>query len=54
VAFSIPPSTSSAGVFVDGLAASKLTFEHHLNHQPVICAIAGVKAGQTRTARLVA
>lgn len=52
-AFSVPPSGNGAGIFIDGTAAPKLTFEHRANRQPVICASAPVKAGQTRIAKLV-
>ncbi|MGO9257930.1 MAG: hypothetical protein ACLQU1_16695 [Bryobacteraceae bacterium] len=53
VAFPIPPSGTSAGILIDGTTAPKLTFEHRTNRQPVICAAAPVKEGQTRVARLV-
>lgn len=52
-AFSVPPAGNSAGIFVDGVAAPKLSFEHRANRQPVICAAAPVRAGQTRVAKLV-
>jgi hypothetical protein len=52
VAFPISPSGTS-GILIDGTTAPKLTFEHRTNRQPVICAAAPVKAGQTRIARLV-
>jgi hypothetical protein len=53
IAFAVPPTANSAGILIDGVAAPKLTFEHRLNHQPVICATAPVKSGQTRVAKLV-
>jgi hypothetical protein len=53
VAFSVPRSGSSAGIFLDGTAAPKLTFEHHANGQPAISATIPVKPGQTRIAKLV-
>jgi hypothetical protein len=53
VAFPVPRSGSSAGIFIDGAAAPKLTFEHHANGQPAISATIPVKPGQTRIAKLV-
>lgn len=53
VAFPVPASGTSAGIFVDGTAAEKLGFEHRANRQPVICATVPVKPGRTRVAKLV-
>lgn len=53
-AFPIPANGNSAGIFVDGTAASKLTIEQRPNRQTVICASAPVSEGQTRVAKLVA
>jgi hypothetical protein len=53
VAFPVPASGDSAGIFVDGNAAPKLIFEHRANRQPVISAAVKVDARQTRIAKLV-
>lgn len=53
VAFAVPASGNSAGIFVDGNAAPKLVFDHRANRQPVICGAVRVEARQTRTAKLV-
>lgn len=52
-AFLVPPPGNSGGIFIDGVAAPKLTFEHRANRQPVIYAEVPVRAGQTRVAKLV-
>ena len=52
VAFAMPRSSAGAGIFIDGSAAPKLTFEHRANQQPVICASVPVRPGQTRAATL--
>jgi len=47
------PASGAAGIFVDGAAAPKLSFEHRANRQPVISAALPVKEGQRRMAKLV-
>jgi hypothetical protein len=53
VAFPAPASGASAGIVMDGAAAAKLSFEHRGSPQPVICAMAPVRPGQSRVAKLV-
>ena len=53
VSFPVPASQASAGIFIDGAAAAKLSFEHRANRQPVISATAPVRPGQSRVAKLV-
>ena len=50
---SFPASATgaSAGILIDGAAASKLNFEHRVNGQAAISAAATVRPGQTRIAR---
>jgi len=53
IGFPVPASDNSAGIFVDGTAAPKLTLENHPNRQPVIFAQVPVNPGETRVAKLV-
>jgi hypothetical protein len=43
---------SSAGIFIDGAAAPKVTIEQRPNRQSVICATVMVDEGHTRVAMM--